>query len=285
MHWQYIVDAVLFPGDSAFDIGAHEGNYARYLSKVVGSSGKIFAFEPHPKKFEILKNQKFQNVDCQSRALSDRVGDLKLYFGLDAFADQASTTVPEMAGAERLGSQIKHFTVKADTLDFFCAERSIAPTFLKVDVEGAEAMVFTGAEKTIHKYRPAIFFEQNLNLYPGVPRGLDVLQKMGYIFAISDMTEWRGNILFVSESKFLRRHLIEFNESDLGSRQVTANIFAVPAERAEILKRFPAVKIKKAFEEMIPVRTPSQFRQKSVLFLQRILPQRGYRFLQKTLKG
>ena len=47
------------------------------------------------------------------------------------------------------------------------------PDFMKVDVEGAELLVFTGAEETVRRYRPIIVFEElkkaiaTLGLEPG----------------------------------------------------------------------------------------------------------------------
>ena len=59
--------------------------------------------------------------------------------------------------------------------------------FMKIDVEGAEGLVLQGAEQTIRKYRPVIFFEHNYQYIDPKSVGLDsvigpfyVLAQLGY---------------------------------------------------------------------------------------------------------
>jgi FkbM family methyltransferase len=58
--------------------------------------------------------------------------------------------------------------------------------FMKVDVEGAEGLVFRGAARTILKYRPVILFEQNSQrVDPNeigipVPTPFEALTELGY---------------------------------------------------------------------------------------------------------
>lgn len=46
---------ILSPGDACLDIGANVGQYSVNLSKIVGPSGKIWAFEPVPYTRAILR--------------------------------------------------------------------------------------------------------------------------------------------------------------------------------------------------------------------------------------
>lgn len=53
-------------GDTVLDLGAHIGYYTLLAAKLVGEKGKVFAFEPEPTNFALLKKNikinNYQNV-------------------------------------------------------------------------------------------------------------------------------------------------------------------------------------------------------------------------------
>jgi hypothetical protein len=58
--------------------------------------------------------------------------------------------------------------VALTSVDAFCRERNIVPTFMKIDVEGAELAVLQGARETIRHGRGqmAIFVEMHPSIWP-----------------------------------------------------------------------------------------------------------------------
>ena len=70
-------------GNVFVDIGANIGYYTILASRLVGKSGKVFAFEPEPSNFEILaKNvelNKCDNVVLENKAVALKSGKLELF--------------------------------------------------------------------------------------------------------------------------------------------------------------------------------------------------------------
>lgn len=154
---------LLNSGDVAFDIGAHFGQYTRVLSRITGSSGHVYAFEPAKSTYTALRRAcrllKLSNATCIRAGLSDETGEASLhtpikengsfgvslaYLGTDNRREYVEERVPVMR------------------LDDFVRDREISSlAFIKCDVEGAECKVLTGAQNTLRRFRPAILCEVN----------------------------------------------------------------------------------------------------------------------------
>ena len=146
-------------GEIAADIGAHKGGYLYWLSKQVGSTGKIYAFEPQPNLFSYLKKmQQFAlpaNVTLENLGLSSTEGVLDFYI-----PEQGGLSSP---GATFNAQKIKEedcrvIQVKTTTLDTYFTDKT-PPSLLKIDVEGHELEVFEGAKQLLATKRPKILVE------------------------------------------------------------------------------------------------------------------------------
>lgn len=64
------------PGSVVLDIGANVGYFTAHISKLVGSAGRVHAFEPEPRNFSLLSSNvaanHLQNVVLHPMALGDR---------------------------------------------------------------------------------------------------------------------------------------------------------------------------------------------------------------------
>jgi Met-10+ like-protein len=49
-----LVKELIAPGDVVLDIGANLGWFSRFLARLVGPEGKVYAFEPIPQTYEFL---------------------------------------------------------------------------------------------------------------------------------------------------------------------------------------------------------------------------------------
>lgn len=135
------------PGDTVLDIGANVGFFTLLLSKLVGPSGHVIAFEPLPRNVLILKRHlelnAVTNVTVVTSALSDRNGP-------GFFSDGESHAMGSLSDTG--------IPITMVTLDSFLRDSTIqAPVVLKIDVEGAESQVLAGAIHLLQQTRPRIF--------------------------------------------------------------------------------------------------------------------------------
>jgi FkbM family methyltransferase len=130
--------------ETFFDIGAYDGANSLRFSEITNESGSIVMFEANPMQQASLKTllRNGNNMQLISGALSDK--DTHLYFdsnkGSSSRIQSQETESSIMVKAKRL-----------DSLNLNCV-----PTFMKLDVEGAEMRVLNGATETIRKFRPRL---------------------------------------------------------------------------------------------------------------------------------
>jgi FkbM family methyltransferase len=150
-------------GSTAIDIGAFIGAWTRVLSKKVGSSGKVIAFEPIPGNYDLLKNlcNKYQNIDIYNLALSDKNSFVKMVIPNDVRVSPiaAITCTADQLDNKRL---LKFLTKDCNSrcLDDIIRDISIPKiSFIKCDVEGHELQVMKGARRTILDHKPFLAME------------------------------------------------------------------------------------------------------------------------------
>ena len=148
---------VIKPGMTVLDIGANSGTFTLLVSELVGSKGKIYSFEPEPSNFRALsrlvKFKNLKNVDILNVALSSKSGKKTLF--VDKFSPGAHSLAKDnlISGAKR---EIK---VKTLTLDDFLNSVGRVDV-IKIDVQGAEGLVFKGGQKLLKQKGPiSIFLE------------------------------------------------------------------------------------------------------------------------------
>jgi FkbM family methyltransferase len=135
----------LQPGMIVFDVGAHVGKYTLLCARAVGPQGHVHAFEPNPALFHLLQlniaRNHFNNSHARQCAVSDEDGVSD--FELCAESSISSLVRDENRDSPRGASKI--LRVPTLRLDSFCAQAGLRPRLVKVDVEGAELLVFQGA--------------------------------------------------------------------------------------------------------------------------------------------
>jgi len=140
-----IMKQLLRKGDSFVDVGANIGLMSLYASKLVGTKGKVWAFEPNPDTALILEENirmnKANNIQVSRYAVGKIPGKAFIYDRWDSNRGSASLIKPE--------EETKSYEIEVTTLsDFFKKEIKKGeplPTLLKLDIEGYELEALEGA--------------------------------------------------------------------------------------------------------------------------------------------
>jgi FkbM family methyltransferase len=153
---------ILQPGMTFFDAGANIGLFSLAAGrKFKGKACAIYAFEPCRSTFSILEKNLLENRLVEVRpvrvALSDQTGERSLYVNAALKDALNSLENPSHADAEVVGEEL----VQTTTLDEFVASECIPRVdVMKVDVEGAELLVFRGGRKLLARPdAPLILYE------------------------------------------------------------------------------------------------------------------------------
>lgn len=145
---------LLLPGAVAVDAGAHVGALTLALAHTVGPRGGVLAFEPQRLLFQTLcanvTINGLNHVWTYHAALGETKGEVSVPV-LDPNQESnfagLSLTVPGTGE-----------TVPRTSLDALELARC---HFIKVDVEGMEREVLDGARRTIERFRPVLYVEND----------------------------------------------------------------------------------------------------------------------------
>ena len=149
-----------------FNVGANEGEYKKICLE--NGSKNIYSFEPIKSTFDRLA-LRFKNntlVSCQNIGLSDRQSRMKI-FDKTSHGTVYASLYPEALGKD---TDLVMSEIELDTIDNFCVQNNIDHiSLLKIDTEGHESYILTGAKKMLSKHAiDTIHFEFNThNIYAG----------------------------------------------------------------------------------------------------------------------
>ena len=182
------------PGDTVIDAGANVGYMTLLAGVAAGSSGRILSWEPHPELFSVLeRNVASLNarggaaaIAIRNAALGAEPGCAELILPASMEANDGVAYIGEANGFTRSMSVI------VETIDDIVGETPIA--VMKLDVEGAELGVLSGARRALGEGRIThIVFEDHVGADSPVAR---LLIANGYrIFSLG----WSVRGLTVSE--------------------------------------------------------------------------------------
>jgi FkbM family methyltransferase len=174
-------------GDSVLDIGANVGAHTLPLAQLVGSSGRVIAFEPTRFAFDKLRRNLMQNPQLATRVTALQVALMES--AASAMPDYIYSSWPldaQEALHEIHGGQLRDTNnAVVSTVDQAVESLGLARVdFVKLDVDGYEPQVLAGAVCTLRRFRPKILMEWAPYLFEGfealLDPALDALRRLGY---------------------------------------------------------------------------------------------------------
>ena len=157
-------------GNWVIDIGANVGHYTKRLSDLVGTRGRVIAFEPVPETFAVLATNvrlfANANITLINAAASDGADVVGMAIPRNC-SGEANFYQAHIADAQ--DSAFAVLAIRVDTLEI-----PNPVTLIKIDAEGHEGHALLGMQALIVRDRPVLVLEA------GAREATDLLKKLGY---------------------------------------------------------------------------------------------------------
>jgi FkbM family methyltransferase len=153
-----VARALSSPGDTIVEVGANIGTETVGFSDIVGSAGRVVAFEPLASSVATLEralsHARHRNVEVLPYAVGARAESIRMAVPA-GFPSRAQVVTEE----EEEGSTV---TVEAESVTLDSMEDMLGRVrLLFVDAEGSEVNVIRGADSVLSRSKPDIVIEAN----------------------------------------------------------------------------------------------------------------------------
>tara|TARA_B110001454_G_scaffold112829_1_gene105843 strand:+ start:806 stop:1687 length:882 start_codon:yes stop_codon:yes gene_type:complete len=179
-------------GDNVVDLGANIGYFTLILAKLVGPTGKVFAFEPDPRNLTLLKKNieynNYKNVIIVPKAVSNVNDKCTLYVGQKTFG-QNRIYKPEKTDTQKFIPTDSE-TIRLD--DFFKANNLLDKiSFIKMDIEGSEFLALSGMKEILKLNKNIKIFTEVETSYledagSSYDQFMDVLTENNFTLSLAD---------------------------------------------------------------------------------------------------
>lgn len=149
-------------GETVLDIGANIGSHTLPFARCVSPTGHVIAFEPTAYAYEKLRKNLALNPETAANVTSEQ---LFLVSGPDVQPETElysswPLTTDRGQHPKHLGIGMSTQGAGAETLDAYLARTGVTHVdWIKLDVDGYEFSVLSGAEETLRRHRPKILME------------------------------------------------------------------------------------------------------------------------------
>jgi FkbM family methyltransferase len=152
-----LAGAVCSSGDTIVEIGANVGTETVGFRDVVGSSGKVFAFEPVPANLEALRTLTLVNGWDNVQIMPWAIGEAEARLAFALPPHKHASGVGHFAASKDAGTA-QTIEVQCRRLDSLIDEIGPAAAVF-CDAEGAETMILRGGRQYLSRFKPVFVLE------------------------------------------------------------------------------------------------------------------------------
>ena len=159
LEYNYHLQQLVKEGDTVIDIGANLGYYTRPLADIVGAAGEVYAVEPVPVIFSVLKRNVGgrKNVALLNYALGSEERTIEMANDSVAAAGYFGTGRNFVSDGELSGDAIRFSAQMVRGSKLFADLKRI--DFIKCDIEGYERVVIPELQPLIERHHPTVLIE------------------------------------------------------------------------------------------------------------------------------
>ena len=138
-HVGTLLREIISPGMTVIDVGANIGFYTAFMANIVGEKGRVYAFEPSPHNFNLLKKyNNNNNVTLVQAAVGDTTGEIVLYVSDKLNVDHQTYETDEIR---------EKVNVLSYRLDDYLKNEKV--DFIKMDIQGFEYQALLGMKNIL----------------------------------------------------------------------------------------------------------------------------------------
>ena len=182
-----VITDFLQPGQRVLEVGSNLGWYTLLIAHHIGPSGRLISFEANADlaKFtfdSICINGFTERVQLHSLAVSDKTGETTFYVR-GRHLGNSSLGKASQEHLDELYDSLQSIVTPTVALDTFLQGNDRKIDLMKIDVEGAEPLVFKGMEQILRENENiTIIMEYSPLQMQGI--GLDPAEAMSMLFQL-----------------------------------------------------------------------------------------------------
>lgn len=213
---------IVKPGDVVLDVGANIGTHTVALARLVGPTGAVYAFEPQRLIFQTL---------CANLALNSLTNGHAFNMAVGAAPGTATLPVIDPTGLNNFGGVSLKAANQGEVVQVAALDdlELAACRLIKIDVEGMEREVLSGAAKTLERFRPILYVENNqADKSDALIRAID---QLGYAMYWHRVPYFNPNNFYGNQDPYLAQFLAE------------PNMICLPKEMRQTMQGFEPVAV------------------------------------------
>lgn len=211
---------IVRPGDVVVEAGANIGSHTVPLAKLVGPTGRVWAFEPQRLVFQTLcanvALNSLTNVECQLAAVGASPGEIVV-----PHVRPDSDNNFGGLGLGRYQAGDRRPVVTIDSLQLSACR------LIKADVEGMELAVLQGAAETLQRCRPVLYLEND--------RDENSRALIGHVLSLGYRLFWHLPLMFNADNYYR-------NPDNVFGKVVSFNMLCLLPEHEFVADGLPEIK-------------------------------------------